>query len=161
MPRNVEIKARVDDFDEFLQRAKSLCGDNSTPTILDQTDTFFYSQKGRLKLREQSSSEGTSSTELILYERPDLEGPKVCNFTKVVVDDAAGMKTILEKSNGITGLLVKRRYLLIYAGYVRIHADKVKGLGEFAELEVSNSYFTNGGLNARECVFRALGLPKT
>jgi adenylate cyclase class IV len=55
MARNVEIKARIEStaFEELCQRAAILATDG--PIELLQTDTFFNSQTGRLKLREFAS----------------------------------------------------------------------------------------------------------
>ena len=50
MPRNVEIKARIRDFDRLLNLAKQLS--NSSGTLIEQEDTFFNAPNGRLKLRE-------------------------------------------------------------------------------------------------------------
>jgi adenylate cyclase class IV len=50
MPRNVEIKARVENLDEVKQLAKKLSGEDGT--LIEQEDTFFNSPQGYLKLRE-------------------------------------------------------------------------------------------------------------
>ena len=49
MPRNVEIKARVENLESLKALAKDLCGQD--PTVIEQEDTFFVVPKGRLKLR--------------------------------------------------------------------------------------------------------------
>ncbi len=49
MPRNVEVKARVDDIDLLAKTASELC--QTEGTVIDQNDTFFVTEKGRLKLR--------------------------------------------------------------------------------------------------------------
>lgn len=55
MLRNVEIKAKVQNLTELLKRAKD--ASKSTGTILKQMDVFFHSKTGRLKLREEVSSD--------------------------------------------------------------------------------------------------------
>ena len=50
MPRNVEIKARVSDPEKLKNLATTLS--DSEGTIIIQSDTFFNSPNGRLKLRE-------------------------------------------------------------------------------------------------------------
>ena len=50
MPKNVEIKARVENVEEFKQLAKKLSGEDGT--LIEQEDTFFNSPQGYLKLRE-------------------------------------------------------------------------------------------------------------
>ena len=50
MPRNIEIKASVENLDQLVSRASDLTGTKGTEII--QHDTFFVTEKGRLKLRE-------------------------------------------------------------------------------------------------------------
>uniref|UniRef100_A0A914RIL3 CYTH domain-containing protein n=1 Tax=Parascaris equorum TaxID=6256 RepID=A0A914RIL3_PAREQ len=82
--RNVEIKAHIEDFEEYQEKASKLCG-GQTPIVLFQHDIFFRSPRGRLKLRVFKNEDSIS--ELIFYDRPDCDGPKLCNFHKVNVDD--------------------------------------------------------------------------
>ena len=49
MPNNVEIKARVKNIAELTERARRLSGTEGE--LLQQEDTFFVCQNGRLKLR--------------------------------------------------------------------------------------------------------------
>lgn len=49
MPRNVEIKARIQDLARLHKCAAQLS--NSKGEVLHQEDTFFNSPQGRLKLR--------------------------------------------------------------------------------------------------------------
>lgn len=46
---NVEIKAKVSNLPLLLERAEKLAG--SEALVLKQHDTFYCTQKGRLKLR--------------------------------------------------------------------------------------------------------------
>ncbi|ENN80761.1 hypothetical protein YQE_02822, partial [Dendroctonus ponderosae] len=46
---NVEIKAKVSNLSLLLERAEKLAG--SEALVLKQHDTFYCTQKGRLKLR--------------------------------------------------------------------------------------------------------------
>jgi len=70
MARNVEIKAFAPNFTEVMNKAKSLTADE--PKTIEQTDVFFKTDRGRLKLRFLSPTRG----ELIYYERADQAGPK-------------------------------------------------------------------------------------
>ena len=70
MPRNVEIKARIDSVEAWLAKAAAVA--DSGPSEILQDDTFFSCPKGRLKLRAFSVTKG----ELIFYKRPDRAGPK-------------------------------------------------------------------------------------
>lgn len=61
MPKNVEIKAKVEDFDLLLNKVTEICiGKNAE--ILQQKDTFYNSKNGRLKLREFKDSRVRKST---------------------------------------------------------------------------------------------------
>ena len=51
MPTNVEIKARVNNVDKLTRLVKAF-SDSSEATELNQEDTFFNVNNGRLKLRE-------------------------------------------------------------------------------------------------------------
>ena len=56
MKRNIEIKARLRDFDSIIKRVEEIA-DNG-PVIIEQEDTFFNCSRGRLKLRKFSDSKG-------------------------------------------------------------------------------------------------------
>jgi len=129
MATNIEIKARVDDFEALKARAESL---SDTPlTILPQEDIFFNTLKGRLKLRIQAPGLGY----LIYYERPDQGGPKRSDYHLAETGDPENIKETLALALGVRGVVRKTRYLYM-AGQTRIHLDDVEGLGHFMELEV-------------------------
>ena len=65
MPRNVEIKARVDDLDAVEARARTIA--TRGPEEIFQDDTFFACDRGRLKLRDFGDGRG----QLIHYRRAD------------------------------------------------------------------------------------------
>ena len=79
MAKNVEIKARIPslEFAKLKDRVARLADGESVR--LNQVDSFFDSQKGRLKLREFSDG----NAELLYYERPDLLGPKTSVYTRI------------------------------------------------------------------------------
>ena len=130
MPRNVEIKARVDA--EVFEQLRSHVAKMSTsgPLELCQTDTFFHSNNGRLKLRQF----GDSTAELIFYKRPDQSGPKTSQYV-ISKCDPVSMLAALTGSNGIVGVVKKKRELF-FINQTRIHLDTVENLGTFLELEV-------------------------
>lgn len=97
-----------------------------------QTDTYFNSPRGRLKLRE-----GNIENNLIYYERPDQAGPKQSFFKLVKVADAAGLKDALNASMGIKVIVRKQREIW-YIANVKFHIDEVEGLGAFMEIEAGN-----------------------
>lgn len=79
-----------------------------------------------------------NTAEYIFYKRPNIPGPKLCNYNKIALnsDTAELLMTILSESMGIVGVVKKIRQLFI-VGQTRIHIDQVDGLGNFIELEVS------------------------
>lgn len=73
--------------------------------------------------------------ELIFYNRPDVEGPKVSDFSKSSTSDPQSLKQVLSSALGSVGSVQKTRTLFMY-GQTRVHIDKVVNLGNFMELEV-------------------------
>ncbi|KAJ7329393.1 hypothetical protein JRQ81_015567 [Phrynocephalus forsythii] len=129
MPANVEIKARVRDLDQLTSNAERLSG--LPGSLLLQTDTFFSVPHGRLKLRDFRDGHG----QLVFYDRPDTEGPKVSHYTISHTDDPAGLLAALSQALGVQGTVKKERRLYM-VGQTRVHVDRVEGLGDFMELEV-------------------------
>jgi predicted adenylyl cyclase CyaB len=129
MPLNIEIKARARDFEEIRRRAESLS--NTPVEVIRQEDTFFNTEKGRLKLRVLALNRG----QLIYYTRPDYEGPKRSEYHVYETIDPENLRRVLELAYGIRGVVRKTRYLYL-VGQTRVHLDDVEGLGQFMELEV-------------------------
>jgi predicted adenylyl cyclase CyaB len=71
---------------------------------------------------------------LIAYERPDLFGQKKSRYRIVKVGDADELREMLSTVLGIRAVVPKTRQLFIAKG-VRIHLDRVDGLGRFIEFE--------------------------
>jgi predicted adenylyl cyclase CyaB len=129
MPANMEIKARVHDFDALRVRAAAL---SDTPVqIISQEDMFFNAPAGRLKLRVLAAERA----QLIFYNRPDSSGPKRSDYHIYETVEPEALKHVLALALGIRGVVRKTRYLYL-AGQTRIHLDDVNGLGQFLELEV-------------------------
>jgi predicted adenylyl cyclase CyaB len=129
MATNIEIKARVEDFDSLTTRAESL---SDTPLeVIPQEDIFFNTEKGRLKLRILAPDLGY----LIYYERPDQDGPKRSDYYLARTEEPENLKAALSLALGLRGVVKKTRYLYM-VGQTRIHLDEVEGLGHFMELEV-------------------------
>uniref|UniRef100_A0A3B3VK15 Si:ch211-156b7.4 n=1 Tax=Poecilia latipinna TaxID=48699 RepID=A0A3B3VK15_9TELE len=129
MPSNVEIKAKVSDPEEFAKMAVQLS--QSEGTIIRQHDTFFNCSRGRLKLRDFMNGSG----QLIFYERPDTDGPKLSRYSISPTSDPPGLKVVLSDALGVKGEVRKERRLFLI-GQTRVHLDTVEGLGHFMELEV-------------------------
>ncbi|HUG33429.1 MAG TPA: class IV adenylate cyclase [Anaerolineales bacterium] len=129
MPANIEIKARVRNFAELRSKAEGLS--DTQVEIIQQEDTFFNVQHGRLKLRVLAPDRG----QLIFYQRLDHGGPKRSDYHLAETPEPDSLKRVLELAYGIRGVVKKTRYLYL-AGQSRIHVDDVEGLGQFMELEV-------------------------
>ena len=159
MPRNIEIKARIDSVDTLLPRAQAVAG--AEPETIHQDDTFFRVPYGRLKLREFADG----SAELIHYHRPDNGEAKASDYVRVPVPDAAALREALARGCGLLGRVRKQRLLLLLlasdGGFkTRIHLDRVEGLGDFMELEVmlQNGQSDADGTDVAERLMAALGL---
>jgi predicted adenylyl cyclase CyaB len=129
LPSNIEIKARVRDFELIRSRAEKLS--ITAVQIIPQEDIFFNVEKGRLKLRILAPDK----SQLIYYTRPDQEGPKRSDYHISLSPDPQNLKRVLALAYGIRGVVRKTRYLYL-VGQTRIHLDDVENLGQFMELEV-------------------------
>ncbi|WP_424357002.1 class IV adenylate cyclase [Methanocella sp. MCL-LM] len=153
MARNVEIKARVGDFEALTQKAAMIA--DGRPIEIFQDDTFFNCPNGRLKLRAFSPAEG----QLIFYVRPDQEGPKECSYIIAPTSTPDTLRDLLSQAYGQAGRVRKHRTLYL-AGRTRIHLDRVEGLGHFMELEVvlsDDEPLENGEAEARD-LMKKLGI---
>ena len=153
MPRNVEIKARIENVDTLLPRVKAIA--DSGPTEIVQDDTFFSCPNGRLKLRAFSESAG----ELIFYQRPDVAGPKESFYVISPTASPDTLREALSLAYGARGRVRKHRTLFL-AGRTRIHLDRVDGLGHFLELEVvlAEGESTETGMGIARELLAALGI---
>ena len=161
MPRNIEIKARIDSVNTLLPRAQAVSG--GRPETIDQDDTFFRVPHGRLKLREFADG----SAELIHYHRPDSldakASPRASDYVRVPVPDAAALREALARGCGLLGRVRKERVLLMVSDgdfTTRIHLDRVEGLGDFMELEVvlQDGQSDADGADVANRLMQALGL---
>jgi adenylate cyclase, class 2 len=128
VPRNIEIKLRYEELSAV--RRWALNAGARDAGVLVQTDTFYRSARGRLKLRDIEHDHA----ELIWYDRADLAGVKQSDYIVTPVADVASMHAALDRAAGTRGQVRKRRELLLWRN-VRIHLDDVEGLGRFVELE--------------------------
>jgi predicted adenylyl cyclase CyaB len=129
LPANVEIKARVQDWETLRQRVDALAGPPNA--LLCQEDTFFRTPQGRLKLRILAPDHG----QLIYYERPDRAGPKTSHYILADTTEPHALGQVLSEALGVRGVVRKQRWLY-WVGHTRVHLDQVEGLGDFVELEV-------------------------
>jgi predicted adenylyl cyclase CyaB len=129
MARNVEIKARVSDLAEVAAAVKALSTD--LPQTIEQTDVFFPTREGRLKLRILSPDRG----ELIYYQRPDQTGPKASTYSISATNEPSTLRAVLSAAYG-EDIVVQKVRMLFMLGRTRVHLDRVDNLGDFLELEV-------------------------
>ena len=129
MPRNIEIKARIESVEALAPKAAALATEG--PIEIAQDDTFFRCESGRLKLRTFSATEG----ELIFYRRVNEQGPKESFYVRTPTASPESLRECLSLAHGQAGRVVKHRTLYL-VGRTRMHLDRVEGLGHFLELEV-------------------------
>ncbi len=124
---NYEFKARVQNL---LQLEEKLLALNPIFKGEDhQIDTYFNVTKGRLKLRE-----GNIENALIYYERENTKAARQSNVLLYQHQPDAQLKAILVKVNGIK-IIVDKQRKIYFVDNVKIHFDKVEGLGTFVEVE--------------------------
>ncbi len=125
---NLEMKARCGDLEAARERAREIATD--WIGVDDQTDTYFVTRAGRLKLRQSS----LAGAQLIPYARPDERAAKRSEYQVLAVEDGPGLVRMLGAMLGVQRVVRKRREIALYEN-VRIHLDRVEGLGDFVELE--------------------------
>src|ERR671932_507264 len=126
--RNVELKARDPDPGRSVERCMALGAEDRGE--LRQRDTYSAARRGRLKLREQEPG----GAELIAYERADAAQARESRYRIAPVAEPEAMRDALDAALGTVVVVDKRRRLFLWEG-VRIHLDRVDGLGAFVELE--------------------------
>lgn len=136
MRRNLETKARCDD----LPGAARTLSDRGAvhKATLQQTDTYFRTRSGLLKLRqsreEAAATGGRELAQLIAYQRPEEQVARMTSYFVVPVGEPDACRAALLMVLGLHAVVRKRRDLWI-AGSTRIHLDDVVDLGRFIELE--------------------------
>lgn len=122
---------------------------------IPQDDTFFVCERGRMKLRAFSATDG----QLIFYRRPNQAGPKesFCVISPTASPDSLG--DALSLAYGQAGRVRKHRTLYL-VGRTRVHLDRVEHLGHFLELEVVLSEGERPEAGAKEArdLMAALGI---
>jgi adenylate cyclase, class 2 len=125
--RNLEAKFPLANHPTIQERAVAIgfeaCG------LLIQRDTFFVVAHGKLKLREQPDGAW-----LIHYRRDDQRDLQVSDYTIVPVGDPAALRTMFGDALGTLAEIRKERTLMKRRN-VRLHLDRVEGLGAFGEIE--------------------------
>ena len=128
MRANLELKARCADLALARERARAIA--TAWLGVDDQVDTYFVTRAGRLKLRESS----LSGAQLVPYFRADEPRARRSDYQVIAVEDGAALARMLREMLGVHRVVRKRREIALYEN-VRIHLDRVEGLGTFVELE--------------------------
>ncbi len=125
--RNVEIKARCSDPGSARRKLEEL---GARYVGLDQqTDTYFRTSAGRLKLRD-----GSIENTLIAYQRSDESGPKLSRVLLYHTHDAATLCRVLASALPIDVVVEKSRHIYFLEN-IKVHVDAVSLLGDFVEIE--------------------------
>jgi len=128
MPANFELKARCADLARTRERARAVA--TRWLGVDEQLDTYFATPAGRLKLRESS----LSGAQLVPYLRPDAREARRSDYVVIPVPEPERTKALLAALLGVHRVVRKRREIALFEN-VRIHLDRVDGLGDFVELE--------------------------
>jgi predicted adenylyl cyclase CyaB len=153
MPRNIEIKARIESVDALKLKVAALAA--GEPMEMEQDDTFFRCTTGRLKLREFANKSG----ELIYYRRQDQPGPKESFYLRSPVAETTSLREILTLACGQIGRIRKHRILYLI-DRTRVHLDRIQGLGDFLELEfvLNEGESTQKGIELTHRLMAQLGI---
>ncbi len=124
---NMEMKARTNNLEPILEFLLKNCTLNKGTDL--QTDTYFNTKNGRLKLRE-----GNIENALIYYVRSNNADTKLSDVRLIKQDQKNGIKEILAQTNGIK-VVVKKSREIYFINNIKFHLDHVTGLGTFVEIE--------------------------
>ena len=153
MARNIEIKARIESVEEIAGKVAAIA--DRGPIEIAQDDTFFVCERGRLKLRAFSATEG----QLVFYRRANQAGPKESFFVISPTASPDSLREALSLAYGQGGRVRKHRTLYLI-GRTRVHLDRVEGLGHFLELEVvlSEGERPEPGIEEAHTLMASLGI---
>ena len=94
-----------------------------------QIDTYFQVPSGRLKIRE-----GRIENALIFYHRTNSARARRSTVDMMLLPRRNSVRVILSNSLGVLAVVDKKREIY-FVGNVKIHLDRVHGLGKFLEVE--------------------------
>jgi adenylate cyclase, class 2 len=124
---NYEFKARLRDEARVRAALKRL---RARYVGTDrQVDTYFRAPAGRLKVRE-----GKIENALIFYRRANSPRPRRSSIKMMLLPPRNPLRAILSAALRPEVVVNKRREIY-FVGNVKIHLDRVAGLGKFLEVE--------------------------
>ena len=94
-----------------------------------QRDTYFRIPSGRLKVRE-----GRIENSLIFYQRRNTPRAHRASIEMMLLPRRNSVRAILACALEVLAVVDKRREIY-FVGKVKIHLDRVRGLGKFVEVE--------------------------
>lgn len=127
--RNIEIKARLQDPDSV--RREALSRSTRGAARERQVDRYFVTDprgEERVKLRESDRH----GLQLIRYRRLETAGVRPSDYSLEVLEDPTDPRVT---ALGPPRLTVTKDREVIWVENVRVHLDRVEGLGSFLELE--------------------------
>jgi adenylate cyclase, class 2 len=125
--QNLEAKFRLDDLATAEERASKI--GYKRFAVLNQRDTFFVVRGGKLKLREENDS-----AKLIFYAREESGPLALSSYDIVIVAQPEATRAMLSAALGVLAIVTKER-ILMKRDNIRLHLDRVEGLGTFGEIE--------------------------
>jgi adenylate cyclase class 2 len=133
MPKNYELKVPIQNILRAKYKARTYISVKKNPRMFSesQKDIYYNVSKGRLKLRIIDGKRGT----LIFYERKEKTGKRISNYLLAETGNPAELDNIMRKLYKVLVIVNKKREIYI-ANNVRIHVDKVRGLGNYLEFEI-------------------------
>jgi adenylate cyclase, class 2 len=124
---NFEFKARLRDESRVRGVLKQL---RARYVGMDhQVDTYFHVPSGRLKVRE-----GKIENALIFYQRSNSPRPRRSSIELMLLPPRNALRAILSEALRPLVVVDKKREIY-FVGNVKIHLDRVRGLGKFLEVE--------------------------
>ena len=154
--KNLELKVSINNFIDIISRLKKI-GAKFSGT-LNQKDVYYKVNSGRLKTREINNKD----FELIFYRRANTKKSKFSDYhiLKFSKSELKILATILNNVFEGKSVVEKKRQPWLYK-HTRVHLDKVKGLGNFLELEtvIKNISFAKATKEHKE-VIKLLNLNK-
>jgi predicted adenylyl cyclase CyaB len=126
--RNLEAKFRLRDLRLARERAEAI--GYTYRADLHQRDTFFRVRHGKLKLREEAGSPAC----LIHYGREERDALQLSNYEIAQVADGEKTHAMFSAALGVIAEVRKQRTLLMRDN-VRLHLDRIEGLGDYGEIE--------------------------
>jgi len=115
-----------------------------------QVDTYFRVPRGRLKVRR-----GDIENALIFYERPNARRARPSRVRMLDLPPHSPVQEILAAALGVLAVVDKRREIYI-AGNVKVHLDRVRGVGRFVEVEAISRSGRVRRIRQQACDFQKL-----